>query len=204
MSGRKRLLQRIFRVVALLTLIGVLIYSVLLCVVLHGARDRVTQPNRTMIVLGCQVYPWGPSVLLQDRLDTALEYLENNSDLTVIVSGGQGPDEHTSEAQVMADYLEDKGIAPERILLEDRSHNTWQNLFNTARLMQEHGLPADQGVILVSSGFHLTRARMLWERITGQAENLDSLSAPSSHAPSRLWMHIREPLALVKSFFFDR
>jgi len=55
-------------------------------------------------------------------------------------------------------------------------------------------------VVLVSSGFHLTRARMLWERASGGAGELSTLAAPCTHVPSRLKMYIREPFALVKSF----
>ena len=55
---------------------------------------------------------------------------------------------------------------------------------------------------MVSNGFHLTRARMLAGRF-GYGE-ISTLAAPSSHLPSRLYMYIREPLALVKSFLLDR
>ena len=74
----------------------------------------------------------------------------------------------------------------------------------SAEMMREQGLDPAEGVLVVSNGFHLTRAKMLWERVTGQGEHLSVLSAPSTHAPSRLWMYIREPLALVKSFILDR
>ena len=57
-------------------------------------------------------------------------------------------------------------------------------------------------MIIVSNGFHLTRAKMLAGRIG--YENVSVLAAPSSHTPTRLKMYIREPLALVKSFVFDR
>ena len=56
--------------------------------------------------------------------------------------------------------------------------------------------------VVVSNGFHLTRARMLAER--AGYDSVSTLAAPSSHLPSRLHMYVREPLALVKSFFLDR
>lgn len=56
--------------------------------------------------------------------------------------------------------------------------------------------------MVVSNGFHLTRARMLAER--AGYDSVSTLAAPSSHLPSRLHMYVREPLALVKSFFLDR
>ena len=187
-----------------LVLTGMLVFSVLLGVVLYGSHDRMAGEPATMLILGCQVYPWGPSVLLQDRLDEALAYLKEHPDMTVIVSGGQGPDEHDSEAAVMRDYLVNAGVEAEQILTEDRSHNTFQNLLYSAQLMEERELAVERGLLMVSNGFHLARARMLWERVTGAGEALSTLAAPSSHAPSRLWMYIREPLALAKSFVLDR
>lgn len=187
-----------------LALVGVLGFSALFGAVLSGMYDRIDGEPQVMVILGCQVKPWGPSILLQDRLDTALAYLETQPDMTVVVSGGQGPDEHTSEARAMADYLIEQGIGQERILLEDQSHNTVQNLTLTRQLLDERGYDLEQDILVVSNGFHLTRVRMLWDRVWEGEDNLSTLAAPSSHVPSRLKMYLREPLALVKSFLFDR
>lgn len=187
-----------------LALAGVLTFSALLGAVFYGSYDHIEGEPATMLILGCQVHPWGPSILLQDRLDKALNYLAEHPDMMVVVSGGQGPDEHTSEAACMRDYLVQAGVNAERIYMEDRSHNTVQNITYSAQLMQEQGVDVQQGVLMVSNGFHLTRARMLWDRVTGAGEHLSTLAAPSSHVPSRLWMYIREPLALIKSFVLDR
>ena len=59
-------------------------------------------------------------------------------------------------------------------------------------------------MLVVSNGFHLARVRMLWDRAWEGEYTLSTLAAPSSHIPSRLKMYIREPIALVKSFVFDR
>ncbi len=200
--GKK--INKWLKVLLALFLTGVLAFGVLFGAVLYGGYDHISGQPETMLILGCQVHPWGPSILLRDRLDEALDYLEDHPDMTVIVSGGKGSDEHASEAQVMRDYLVEKGIGSERVLVEDQSHNTFQNIIYSAQLMQEQGIDPEQGVLMVSNGFHLTRARMLWQRVTGQGKHLSTLAAPSSHAPSRLWMYIREPLALVKSFILDR
>lgn len=185
-----------------LVVLGIIVFGALLGQVLDGAHDDVDGDPQAMIVLGCQLHDWGPSVLLQDRLDKALDYLEDHPDMTVVVSGGQGPDEPTSEARGMADYLMAHGVEEERILLEEESHNTYQNLTRSARLLAEAGVDVKDGVVIVSNGFHLTRARML----AGRAgyEHVSVLSAPTSHFPSRMKMYIREPIALVKSFVLDR
>ena len=187
----------------LLILAGLLSFTMLFCLVMHGAYDHIISQPQVMLVLGCQVKPWGPSILLQDRLDTALGYLEEHPEISVVVSGGQGPDEPMTEAQAMADYLTGQGIDQARIFLEDQSHNTVQNFQYSKQLLEAEGYNLEETeVLVVSNGFHLTRARMLAERVG--FEEVSTLAAPSSHLPSRLKMYVREPLALVKSFLLDR
>lgn len=193
-----------FRVCIVLVMIGVLLFLTLLGIILYGSHDEVDGDPDIMIVLGCQVKPWGPSILLRDRLDKALEYLNEHPDVTVVVSGGQGPDEHISEAQAMYEYLVENGVNAERVLQEDRSTNTRQNLDYSLALLKENGFDTDDNIIVVSNGFHLARVRMIWGWIYGDTDNLSTLAAPSSHVPSRLKMYIREPIGLVKSFVFDR
>ena len=188
-----------------LILVGVLAFGTLFGAVMWGAHDQINGQPNVMIVLGCQVKPWGPSILLQDRLNEALDYLEENPDMLVVVSGGQGADEPTSEAQAMYHYLVEQGVDPDRILKEEDSHNTYQNLEKSFQLLKEEGYGDQMGqVLVVSNGFHLTRVRMIFDRVWEGTYTLSTLAAPSSHVPSRLKMYVREPLALVKSFVFDR
>lgn len=200
-GGRR---QRLWlRVLCGLLAAGLLLFAVLEGIVLAGGHThlREDQPPETMVILGCQVMERGPSELLQDRLDTALDYLETQPDMTVVVSGGQGANEPESEAACMRDYLVEHGVEAGRILMEDQSHSTAENLRFTQQVLEDNGLEADGGLLIVSNGFHLARVRMLAERYYG--EEVSTLAAPSSHLPSRVWMYLREPLALLKSFFLD-
>lgn len=199
-KGKK--LHPVLKLLLVLALAGTAFFSILLGLVLGGAHDSIDGSPRVMIILGCQLHDWGPSIMLQDRLDKALEYLEDHPDMTVVASGGQGENEPTSEAQGMADYLADHGVNRDNIILETQSHNTNQNLRFSAQRLAEAGLDPTDDVVIVSNGFHLTRARMLAHRIG--FEDVSVLAAPSSHTPTRLKMYVREPLALVKSFVFDR
>lgn len=198
----KRLLKRLLTAVLTLILIGMLAFFILLGIVLAGSHDQVSGQPSVMIVLGCQVRPDGPSILLQDRIDEAAAYLLDHPEVTVVASGGQGPDEPMSEARAIRDALVEQGVEAERILLEEASHNTVQNLRYSKALLEEEHIDTSGGVLVVSNGFHLARVRMLAERCGfGQ---VSTLAAPESHLPSRLAMYIREPLALVKSFLLDR
>lgn len=196
--------RRWLKVLLALVLVGILCFAGLFGAVMYGAYDHVSGDPQVMLILGCRVMPGGePSILLQDRLDTALDYLEDHPEMTVVVSGGQGSNEPTSEAACMADYLEENGVDPDQIRLEDQSSNTKENLIYSRELLEEQGVDVgEDGVLVVSNGFHLTRSRMLAERF-GYG-HVSTLAAPTSHIPSRIQMYIREPLALVKSFLLDR
>ena len=103
----------------------------------------------------------------------------------------------------MYDYLTEQGVDGDQILMEDQSSNTWENIRYTQELLREKNVDTGE-VVVVSNGFHLTRVRMLWSRAWEGDCTLSTLAAPRSHVPSRLKMYLREPLALVKSFVFDR
>lgn len=200
-GGRTPILGKVILGVVLLL---VLIFSSALGFVLTGSHSQIQDDSGIMIILGCQVKPWGPSILLQDRLNTALDYLQEHPDMLIVVTGGKGDDEHMSEAQAMFQYLTLHGVPEEQIILEDRAENTVQNLKYTSTLLAEQGYDTTQEILVVSNGFHLARTRMLFERVWGTDENLNTLAAPSTHWPSRLKMYVREPLALIKSAVLDR
>ena len=199
--GRRR--PRWLTALVALAAAGLLAFAGLFGAVLYGSYDHIQGEPQAMVVLGCQVMPDGrPSILLQDRLDTALDYWEEHPDIIIVTSGSQGDNEPTFEAACMADFLAANGVPEAQILQENRSHNTKENLLYSKELLASAGIDVGEtDVVVVSNGFHLTRTRMLAERYYG--EEVSTLAAPSSHLPSRVWMYLREPLALLKSFFLD-
>ena len=147
-----------------------------------------------VIVLGAQVMPDGtPSAVLQYRLDAAYDYLLANPDTVCIVSGGQGPNEVTSEAACMAAYLESRGVDRGRIILEDRSLNTVQNITNSMELFDAQ----TARVGLVTNNFHMYRAKKLAEH-AGIA-HVSGIAAYSMewYLPNNM---LRESMGIVKDF----
>ena len=188
-----------------LVLATLLVFFILLGVVISGSHDEINGEPQVMIILGCQVLPSGePSVLLKNRLDKAVSYLEDHSAVNVIVSGGKGTNEVLSEAQSMKNYLIDCGIAEERIWLEDNATSTYENFLYSMEMLKTKGYNLSKGVLVVSNGFHLARARMLWNRVCGEEEVLSTLAAPCGNFGSMLWMHVREPLVFAKDFLVRR
>lgn len=203
-----------FTALLILLGLGLVLFGTLEIVIATHSRDRLMEDPQpeVMVIFGCQMRKDGPSILLKDRLDTALTYWEEHPDIKIVVTGGKGDDEHVSEAQGMYDYLTAHGVDGESIYMEDKSRNTWQNVNYTFALMEREGWNLTDDVLLVSSGFHLARIEMLWDRVrTGilrdevyNDQYISTLAAPVSHKPSAVQMFFREPLALVKSFLFDR
>lgn len=134
-----------------------------------------------IIVLGAQVREEGPSVVLRYRLDAAIEYLNENPDTICIVSGGQGANEPFSEAEGMSDYLIKHGIEQERILLEDKSANTVENIQNSKALMEQ----PYNGIGIVTNDFHVFRAVQIakvqgLEGVCGIAADSNALYLPNN------------------------
>ena len=199
-EGRRNKLW--LRIVCGLLALGLLCFAGLAVTVAVGGRSQTVDTPQAVVILGCKVEEDGtPSILLQDRLDTALDYLKTHPEVPVVVSGGQGKDEPVSEAACMAAYLIQEGIAADQIALEDNSHSTWDNLNETAEILADEGIDPGEGVLLVSNGFHLARVRMLAQRCGFEAS---TLAAPASHPGAAVHMFFRETLALVKSFVLDR
>ncbi len=94
---------------------------------------------------------------MQYRLDAAYDYLVKNPNTVCIVSGGQGVNEPMTEAEGMYTYLVKRGIAPERIRLEDQSTDTTENIRNSSTFFD----PAEDTVGIVTNNFHLYRGMYL-------------------------------------------
>ncbi len=112
-----------------------------------------------LIILGCGIRPDGtPSPLLAGRVDKAMAFNASRMDagdasVTFVPSGGQGPDECMSEAQSMGNYLVANGISPERVVWEDRSTSTQENMAFSREVIREH---AQSDVASVRVGFCTT------------------------------------------------
>lgn len=90
-----------------------------------------------LIVLGAKVREDDISASLKHRLDKAIRFAQEHPETKLILSGGQGKDEPTTEAQAMAEYLQYNGIAPEQILLEGQSTSTRENMAFSKALIEE-------------------------------------------------------------------
>ena len=148
------------RTFVILLCMGVMIFGIVEGFIISGFSMKGQPGADYVIVLGAQMKADGPSKALQYRLDEAIRYLNENPSSKVIVSGGQGSDEHISEAQGMYEYLVEKGIEKDRIIKEDKSVNTTQNLAFSAEYLDRER----DSVAVVTNNFHVFRAVKIAEK----------------------------------------
>lgn len=161
--------------------------------ILKGSMQMPEAPQDYVVVLGAHVRDSGPSKALALRLDKALEYASGHPDTIFIVSGGQGGNEPCTESSAMKKYLVEKGLSEERILEEDRSTNTRENLIFSKEL-----IPEEASVGIISNGFHICRALHLAETLG--YENASGIPAKSD-LPTQPANLLREFFAVVKDFW---
>jgi uncharacterized SAM-binding protein YcdF (DUF218 family) len=134
----------------------------------------VTRRADYVVVLGAGLLDGGQVPrLLASRLERGRAVYEKlasrGADPLLIVSGGKGSDEQVSEAAAMARYLTERGFPAGRLILEDRSASTGENLLFSKAIMDQQRPGAR--CVIVTSGFHAFRAAIIARRlgINGQA-----------------------------------
>jgi uncharacterized SAM-binding protein YcdF (DUF218 family) len=123
-------------------------------IVVQGQRDDA-RDSGAAVVLGAAQWNGDPSPVLQARLDHALDLYHRGVVKRIILTGGVGPGDRFSEADVGKQYLLDRQLSPEVLLLDERSTTTWENMQNAADLARANGIDT---VLLVSDPFHMLRS----------------------------------------------
>ena len=143
-----------------------------------AARYEPEKDKDYLIVLGCGLRADGtPSNILRGRLDRALAFYEQQKEitgkeLTFVTSGGQGPDEVISESASMKRYLLDHGIPEDRIIEEDRSTDTFENMKFSKELIMDRN---PQGKIAFSTtNYHVFRSGLFARRVKMRAVGMGS------------------------------
>ncbi|MBP1999692.1 uncharacterized SAM-binding protein YcdF (DUF218 family) [Paenibacillus shirakamiensis] len=119
------------------------------------SSSEIPQKADVGIVLGAALWGDQPSPGLAERLNQALYEYNRGSFTYFIVSGGYDTGNTVSEAQGMANFLKSKGVPAARVLLEDRSTSTVENLQYSQQIMKSHQFKT---AIIITHTFHGRRA----------------------------------------------
>lgn len=174
---------------------GVSLFIFLEALIIRGMMTKPQDNCNYIIVLGCQIRGDHITRSLKNRLDVAASYAMDNPDTRIIVSGGQGKGENTTEAYAMYNYLVAKGIDGSRIIQEDKSTDTSENMNYSVQYIDD----TETLTGIVTNNFHIARSRLL-ARHAG-LKNTCGMPAESDQVLFVNYM-VREAVGIVKDFVF--
>ncbi|MCL2399303.1 MAG: YdcF family protein [Defluviitaleaceae bacterium] len=131
--------------------------TLVLFLFIYGNTSNVDYTEDVIIVLGAGIIGENVTRPLARRLDTAFYYWQENPDAHIIVCGGLGNRAVITEAEAMARYLAGRGVPGERILLEELSTSTYENLKFAKEILDQH-FPQGFSAVLVTNDFHIYRS----------------------------------------------
>lgn len=183
---------------SVLILSGICYAGILSMKMYKAMSNRPDKPN-LIVVLGCQVNGERPSKMLRLRLDAAYDALTEFPDVPCVVTGGKGTGENISEAECMKRYLVEKGIDESRIITEDRSTSTYENVRFTFELTDSLGFGRD--ITIVTDGYHQYRASLIAKE--QDAGEITAISADTElHFLPTYW--VREWLGITHYYLFGK
>jgi uncharacterized SAM-binding protein YcdF (DUF218 family) len=170
-------------------------------VLIWSSRDEA-RPAQAIVVLGAAQYAGKPSPVLRARLDHALDLWNRRLATLLILTGGTGSGDTTSEAAVGRTYARKHGVPDSAILVESEGRTTSESMKAVAGMLEVRGL---QSALLVSDPFHMLRLRILARRFGFTPYTSPTQTSPISPNREQRWKYIfSESLKAPLAFFFER
>jgi uncharacterized SAM-binding protein YcdF (DUF218 family) len=173
-----------------------------LATVLVWERRDQTRPAGAIVVLGAAQYVGHPSPVLRARLDHAISLWNRRLAPILIMTGGRGTGDTTSEAAVSQRYAVQRGVPVAAILLETEGRTTSQSMAGIAALM---GSQNRRDVLLVSDPFHMLRLTILARRHGLEPFASPTPTSPIAASPVERWKYaLSESVKAPLAFIFER
>jgi len=170
-------------------------------VLVWSSRDEA-QPAQVIVVLGAAQYAGKPSPVLRARLDHALDLWDRHLASLLILTGGTGAGDTTSEAAVGRNYARKHGVPDSAILVENEGRTTSESMRAVAGMLEVRGL---QTALLVSDPFHMWRLRILARRFGFTPYTSPTQTSPISPNREERWKYIfSESMKAPLAFLFER
>ncbi len=169
--------------------------------VIEWERRDEARPVIAIVVMGAAQYVGHPSPVLRARLDHALSLWQRSLAREVILTGGEGLGDTTSEAAVGRRYMLQHGVPDSAIRLENQGRTTSESLHGVVRLMEHE---ADKSVILVSDPFHSLRLGIVARRLGLVPYTSPTRTSPISSSGSRWKYVLSESLKVPLTLLLER
>ena len=158
----------------------------------YGKIDEKA-PSNVAIVLGASVWEDGVSPVYRERINHAITLYKDGFVDYIILTGGFGEGSYKSDSQVAKEYALSQGIPEERLLIEEKSTITEENLEFSKEVMEENDL---ETAIVVSDPLHMKRSMLMAEDY-----NINALSSPTTTSMYKS-LKTKIPFLLREEFFY--
>jgi uncharacterized SAM-binding protein YcdF (DUF218 family) len=202
-SGKaKRALTTVRRILTIMVLTVFALWALSAAAVLIWSSRDEARPSNAIVVLGAAQYAGRPSPVLRARLDHALDLWNRHLGTLLILTGGTGTGDTTSEAAVGRSYAIKHGVPDTAILMETQGRTTSESMRAVAGMLEARGL---QTAVLVSDPFHMLRLRILARRFGFTPYTSPTKTSPISPNREQRWKYIfSESIKAPLAFFFER
>ena len=180
-----------------LTFAGLWILSAL-AVFIFAARDNARRAD-AIVVLGAAQYDGRPSPVLKSRIDHALKLFNRQLAPRLIVTGGTGEGDTTSEAAVARNYALRRGVPDSAILLESSGRTTEESIRAVAAILEKRDL---NSAVLVSDPAHMFRLWVLAHRF-GVTPYTSPTTSPALNRRARFRYMFQESLKAPAALFLE-
>lgn len=197
MKRRRPVMARVWSAIAALV---VVIWLVALAGVIVRGRLDEARPAAAIVVLGAAQYEGRPSPVLRARLDHAIALFKRGLAPELILTGGTGTGDTTSEAAVGRRYAVRRGVPQNAITIESRGLTTSQSLNAVALIMRSK---PDPTAILVSDPFHMLRLSILARRLGMTPLTSPTRTSPISQSNSQWKYILSESVKVPLAYLFQ-
>lgn len=187
-------------VIAGLTVLLLLWILSAVAVLVWSGRDQA-RPVSAIVVLGAAQYAGRPSPVLKARLDHSVELWKRRISPILILTGGTGSGDTTSEAEVGRTYVRKLGVPDSSIIVENEGRTTSESMRAVAAILRARGAAT---VVLVSDPFHMLRLWIIANRLGMTAYTSPTRTSPISPNGGERWKYIfNESAKAPLAFFFE-
>ncbi len=183
----------------------IVFFLVVELIIFSAFFEKPKEEPSYIVVLGTTVYEHGPCYLLRQRLKEAAKWAEAYENAQIVVTGGQGETEPFTEGSEMKRYLvEELGIPEDRIIVEEASINTFENMTFTGKILEKEDAQfsyENTPILVVTNNFHMYRAMQIAKKA-----GFESVSGAPSGTYIFLFPHymVREFCAILKNVAMGR
>ena len=190
------------RLIASIVLAIVLLWTASMAAVLLFSWMDQARPSESIVVLGAAQYDGKPSPVLRARLDHGIDLWNHKMGKVLVLTGGKGAGDTTSEADVGRSYARKHGVPDTAILLENKGRTTRESMLGVAELLESRGI---RTAILVSDPFHMLRLSIIGRRFGLIPYTSPTRTSPISPNREKRWRYmLGESVKAPLAFLFER